>query len=44
MTRSQLERKVKHLEKQIKYYCRVYPKSEKIQLYKSMYRHYKKMV
>lgn len=38
-----LERKLKHLEREIKYYSRVYPKSDKIPTYKSMYRHYKKI-
>lgn len=44
MTKSQIEKKVIHLRKEIKYYCKVYPNSSKISFYKSMYRHYKKMV
>lgn len=44
MTRGQLEKKILHLERNIKYYCRVYPGSEKIQHYKSIYRHYKKQL
>lgn len=42
MTKSQKERKVKNLKKEILYYEKVYPKSEKIIIFKSMYKHYKK--
>ncbi len=30
MTKSQIEKKVIHLRKEIKYYCKVYPNSSKI--------------
>lgn len=43
MTRSQLEKKVKHLRKEIEYFSRVFPKSEKIKVLKSSYRHYSKL-
>ena len=44
MLKNSVERKVRHLEKEIKYYVRVYPKSEKIQILKCMYRHYKSSI
>ena len=42
MTKKELDKKVKHLKKEILYFQRVFPKSEKITVLKSAYRYYKK--
>ena len=43
MTKRELEKKVKHLKKEIDYYKKVFPKSEKLAVLKSSYRHYKRL-
>lgn len=43
MTKNQLEKKIKHLKKEILYFQRVFPKSERLVILKSEYRHYKKI-
>lgn len=43
MTKSQIERKIKHLRQEIIYLSRVFPKSDKIKVLKSKYRYYIKM-
>lgn len=42
MTKSQLEKKINHLKKEIQYFTRVFPNSEKVAVLKSAYRYYKK--
>lgn len=37
-----IERKLKNLEREIRYYSRVYPGCNKLKVLKSIYRHYKK--
>ena len=43
MTKKELEKKIKHLKKEILYFQKVFPKSEKLLMLKSAYRHYKKI-
>jgi len=43
MTKSQLEKKINHLKKEIMYVSRVFPKSDKISLLKIEYKYYKKI-
>ena len=43
MTKSQLERKLRNLKKELIYYAKVYPNSEKRTILKSIYRHYRKI-
>lgn len=43
MTKGKLERKLFILEREIRYYSRVYPGCNKLKVLKSIYRHYKKM-
>lgn len=44
MTKNQVERKIKHLRQEILYLSRVFPKSEKIKILKSIYKHYIKLL
>ncbi len=43
MTKRQLEKKLKHLKKEINYYKKVYPTNYKIAKLKSEYRYYKRI-
>lgn len=43
MTKKELEKKIKHLKKEILYFQKVFPNSEKVLVLKSAYRHYKKI-
>lgn len=43
MTKRELDKKIKHLKKEILYFQKVFPKSEKVAILKSAFRHYKKM-
>lgn len=43
MTKKELEKKLKHLKKEILYFQKVFPNSEKVGVLKSAYRHFNKM-
>lgn len=43
MTKRELDKKVNHLRKEILYFQKVFPKSKKVAILKSAFRHYKKI-